>query len=151
MFGQKEETAHINVDLALENEIVPEATSIKFLANKIEIKLKKAEGIQWKKLEANKSQPPAFQAVTVAAVPAQPEFKRKLNIKNSASNNKIKYKLISYIVFFIQPIIRHQVKSQRTGTNLWPTSQPRRRTRSLRATLLLTSKTFFFFDFNFIF
>ena len=78
MLGQKEETAHINIDLNLENEIVPESTSIKFLANKVEIKLKKAEGVQWKKLEVDKSQPTAFKPVSAAAVSNQPEFKRKI-------------------------------------------------------------------------
>jgi len=49
--GNNQDNLPLNFNFNLANKVVPEQTQIKFLTNKIEIKLKKVEGIQWKKLE----------------------------------------------------------------------------------------------------
>lgn len=63
--------ANFNINLA--NQIAPEQTQIKYLMNKIEIKLRKLEGVQWKKLESD----PNEKIINTAKIPTYPTSSKK--------------------------------------------------------------------------
>jgi suppressor of G2 allele of SKP1 len=58
--------ANYSLELDLRHDIVPEQCSVKALSSKIEIKLKKREGVRWDSLEADHSSTPKAAAQMVS-------------------------------------------------------------------------------------